>query len=268
MTCVSVARVSRACVPTASVPAPARIDGAEVERLHALLSSEFRSPSLNGMANQIAAGPELLEYVREFSLREDEILRGLRSLTAGLPGGEALQVSPEEGQFLAFLVAATGVTDVLEIGTFTGYSTLCMARALPASGRLITCDITSRWPEIGAEHWRRAGVADRIDVRIGDASDTLEKLLADGFADRFGLVFLDADKIGYPRYYELALKLLRPGGVLVVDNTLFFGRVVDPLATDPDTEGVRALNALVRDDERVDVSMLPVADGLTLVRRR
>ncbi|MDH6699184.1 O-methyltransferase [Streptomyces griseoviridis] len=220
------------------------------------------------MANQIAAGPELLEYVREFSLREDDILRDLRLLTVGLPGGEAMQVMAEEGQFLAFLIAATGVTDVLEIGTFTGYSTLCMARALPAEGRLITCDITERWPEIGAEHWRRAGVAERIDVRIGAAVDTLEKMLADGFADHFGLVFIDADKVNYPRYYELALRLVRPGGVVVVDNTLFFGRVVDPLAVDADTAGVRALNAVVRDDERVDVSMLPVADGITLVRRR
>ncbi|MEU7322016.1 class I SAM-dependent methyltransferase [Streptomyces griseoviridis] len=220
------------------------------------------------MANQIAAGPELLEYVREFSLREDDILRDLRLLTVGLPGGEAMQVMAEEGQFLAFLIAATRVTDVLEIGTFTGYSTLCMARALPAEGRLITCDITERWPEIGAEHWRRAGVAERIDVRIGAAVDTLEKMLADGFADHFGLVFIDADKVNYPRYYELALRLVRPGGVVVVDNTLFFGRVVDPLAVDADTAGVRALNAVVRDDERVDVSMLPVADGITLVRRR
>ncbi|AZS89532.1 class I SAM-dependent methyltransferase [Streptomyces griseoviridis] len=220
------------------------------------------------MANQIAAGPELLEYVREFSLREDDILRDLRLLTVGLPGGEAMQVMAEEGQFLAFLIAATGVTDVLEIGTFTGYSTLCMARALPAEGRLITCDITERWPEIGAEHWRRAGVAERIDVRIGAAVDTLEKMLAAGFADHFGLVFIDADKVNYPRYYELALRLVRPGGVVVVDNTLFFGRVVDPLAVDADTAGVRALNAVVRDDERVDVSMLPVADGITLVRRR
>ncbi|MFJ8278624.1 O-methyltransferase [Streptomyces griseoviridis] len=220
------------------------------------------------MANQIAAGPELLEYVREFSLREDDILRDLRLLTVGLPGGGAMQVMAEEGQFLAFLIAATGVTDVLEIGTFTGYSTLCMARALPAEGRLITCDITERWPEIGAEHWRRAGVAERIDVRIGAAVDTLEKMLADGFADHFGLVFIDADKVNYPRYYELALRLVRPGGVVVVDNTLFFGRVVDPLAVDADTAGVRALNAVVRDDERVDVSMLPVADGITLVRRR
>ncbi|GAB2934662.1 O-methyltransferase [Streptomyces heilongjiangensis] len=220
------------------------------------------------MAHQTAVGPELLEYVRDFSLREDDILRDLRLLTAGLPGGKTMQVSAEEGQFLAFLIAATGVTDVLEIGTFTGYSTLCMARALPPRGRLITCDISERWPEIGAEHWRRAGVAERIEVRIGAAVDTLETLYAEGLSESFGLVFIDADKANYPRYYERALRLVRPGGLLVVDNTLFFGRVIDPLADDPDTAGVRELNAVIRDDRRIDVSMLPVADGITLVRRR
>ncbi|MFI1584667.1 class I SAM-dependent methyltransferase [Embleya sp. NPDC020630] len=220
------------------------------------------------MANQIASGSELLEYVREFSLREDEILRDLRRATAELPAGETMQVMPEEGQFLAMLVTATGVADVLELGTFTGYSTLCMARALPPQGRLITCDISARWPEIGAEYWRRAGVCERIEVRIGAAIDTLEEMIAEGRHGEFGLVFIDADKRNYPRYYELALQLVRPGGLLVLDNTLFFGRVVDPLAVDADTVGVREVNARIRDDRRVDICMLPMADGITLVRRR
>ncbi|MET8171723.1 O-methyltransferase [Streptomyces clavifer] len=220
------------------------------------------------MANQIAAGPELLEYVREFSLREDGILRELRLTTAELPGGQAMQVMAEEGQLLAFLIAATGVVDVLEIGTFTGYSTLCMARALPPGGRLVTCDISGRWPEIGADYWRRAGVLDRIEVRIGAATETLEKMLTDDGPGQFGLVFIDADKANYPQYYELALRLVRQGGLLVVDNTLFFGRVIDPLADDADTAGVREVNARIRDDRRVDVCMLPMADGITLVRRR
>ncbi|MFE5844419.1 O-methyltransferase [Streptomyces niveus] len=220
------------------------------------------------MANQLAAGSELLAYVREFSLREDAILRDLRRTTAELPGGEAMQVMAEEGQFLAFLVAVTGVTDVLEIGTFTGYSTLCMARALPPGGKLVTCDVTDRWPEIAADYWRRAGVHERIDVRIGQAVETLEEMVSKGWADRFGLVFIDADKANYPAYYELALRLVRPGGLVVVDNTLFFGRVVDPAADDADTAGVREINARIRDDRRVDVSMLPMADGITLVRRR
>ncbi|MFE5326239.1 O-methyltransferase [Embleya sp. NPDC056575] len=220
------------------------------------------------MADQITGGPELLEYVREFSLREDDILRDLRRTTAELPAGKSMQVMPEEGQFLAMLVAATGAAEVLEIGTFTGYSTLCMARALPSHGRLVTCDISARWPEIGAEYWRRAGVFERIEVRIGAATETLEEMIAEGRSGAFGLVFIDADKANYPRYYELALHLVRPGGLLVLDNTLFFGRVVDPLAVDPDTAGVREVNATIRDDRRVDICMLPMADGITLVRRR
>ncbi|OPC84075.1 SAM-dependent methyltransferase [Embleya scabrispora] len=220
------------------------------------------------MADQIAAGSELLGYVREFSLREDEILRDLRLMSAELPGGETMQVMPEEGQFLAMLVAATGAAEVLELGTFTGYSTLCMARALPPRGRLVTCDISARWPEIGVEYWRRAGVFDHIDVRIGAAMETLEEMIAEGRSGEFDLVFIDADKRNYPDYYELCLRLVRPGGLLVLDNTLFFGRVVDPLAEDADTVGVREVNARIRDDRRVDICMLPLADGVTLVRRR
>ncbi|MFJ4961976.1 O-methyltransferase [Streptomyces sp. NPDC088729] len=220
------------------------------------------------MAQQTSIGPELLRYVREFSLREDEILCELRRSTAELPGGESQQVMAEEGQFLAFLVAATGVRDILEIGTFTGYSTLCMARALPPQGSLVTCEVSERWTEIAADFWRRARVRERIDVRVGAAVDTLEELLAEGRLGSFGLVFIDADKANYPRYYELALRLVRPGGLLVLDNTLLAGRVIDPAAQDADTAGIREVNARIRDDPRVDVCMLPVADGITLVRRR
>ncbi|MER7167592.1 class I SAM-dependent methyltransferase [Micromonospora sp. NPDC000207] len=220
------------------------------------------------MANQVEIGPELLAYVREFSLREDDILRELRVHTGELPGGEAMQVMAEEGQLLALLVALIGATKVLEVGTFTGYSTLCMARSLPPHGRLVTCDISGRWPEVGADYWRRAGVSERIEVRIGAASETLEELISEGGEDSFDLVFVDADKTNYPRYYELALRLVRPGGLVVVDNTLFFGRVIDPTAEDPDTAGVRQVNVMIRDDDRVDVSLLAMADGITLARRR
>lgn len=220
------------------------------------------------MAEQIGMTPRLLEYVRDTSLREDDILRELREVTAGLPAGTAMQVPAEEGQLLAFLVRLTQAASVVEIGTFTGYSTLCMARALPVGGRLVTCDITDRWPSIGAEYWKRAGVDSVIDLRVGDAAKTLEGLLADEGPGVFDLVFIDADKANYPRYYELSLELLRPGGLVVVDNTLFFGRVADPEFTDADTAGVRELNARLREDERVELSMLTMADGITLARRK
>ncbi|MFF7264004.1 O-methyltransferase [Streptomyces sp. NPDC008159] len=220
------------------------------------------------MAEQIGMTPGLLEYVRQTSLREDDILQELREATAELPGGVALQVPAEEGQLLALLVRLTRAAAVLEIGTFTGYSTLCMARALPSHGRLVTCDITDRWPSIGAEFWKRAGVDGLIDLRVGDAAETLEKLLADEGQGVFDLVFIDADKANYPRYYELSLELLAPGGLVVVDNTLFFGRVTDPQFTDADTAGIRELNARLRADERVDLSMLTMADGITLARRK
>ncbi|MER7006045.1 class I SAM-dependent methyltransferase [Dactylosporangium sp. NPDC000555] len=202
------------------------------------------------------------------SLREDDLLRELREETSGLPGGRAMQVLAEEGQLLALLAGLVNARAVLEIGTFTGYSTLCLARALPPQGRVVTCDVTDRWPAIGAPYWRRAGVADRIDLRVADAAETLEKILAEDGRGVFDLVFVDADKANYRRYYELSIALVRPGGLIVVDNTLFFGRVVDPDLQDPDTVGVRELNAVLRDDDRVELSMLAVADGITLARRR
>ncbi|MEU1866293.1 O-methyltransferase [Streptomyces gardneri] len=220
------------------------------------------------MADQILATPEIREYVRSVSSREDPILAELRAQTAGLPGGAAMQVMAEEGQLLALLVGLTGARSVLEIGTFTGYSTLCMARALPPGGTVVTLDLQGRWPAIGADYWRRAEVDDRIDVRIGDATQTLVALAAERGGESFDLVFIDADKANYGTYYEAALNLVRPEGLIVIDNTLFFGRVVDPDSNDPDTAAVRALNASLRDDPRVDVSMLTMADGITLARKK
>ncbi|MBC3839808.1 SAM-dependent methyltransferase [Streptacidiphilus sp. 4-A2] len=219
------------------------------------------------MANQTAATAELLDYVRQTSLRDDGILRELRETTARLPGGEAMQVLAEEGQLLALLVRLTGARSVLEIGTFTGYATLCMARALPSGGELVSCDLDERWPLIGADYWRRAGVEDRIDLRIAAAAETLKELLAQRGPCSFDLVFIDADKANYVRYYESSLELLRPGGLIVVDNTLFFGRVVQPEAQDPDTVGVRDLNRLLHRDPRVELSLLVMADGITLARK-
>jgi O-methyltransferase len=209
-----------------------------------------------------------MAYVGEMSLREDDVARELRELTDELPMGRAMRVMPEEGQFLGLLVGVTGARNVLEVGTFTGYSTLCLARALPAGGQLVTCDITSKWPDIGLEYWKRADVADRIEVRIGDGSETLGELLAERGEGAFDLAFIDADKSSYRTYYEKCLELLRPGGLIVVDNTLFFGRVIDPAAQDPDTVAVREFNSALRDDDRVEISLLPMADGITLIRKR
>lgn len=220
------------------------------------------------MATQLAVTEELLAYVEDVSHPEDEVLSALRTLTAELPGGRSMQVPPNEARFLALLVQLTGATRVLEIGTFTGYSTLAMARALPAGGRLVTCDISRKWTDIGAEHWARAGVAERIERRTGDARETLAELRATEGPDSFDLVFIDADKTSYPAYYEAALGLVRPGGLVVLDNTLYFGRVADPEADDPETRAIREVNQLMHADERVEICVLPLADGVTLARRK
>ncbi|CAL9584815.1 Putative O-methyltransferase_MSMEI_4947 [Streptomyces sp. enrichment culture] len=220
------------------------------------------------MAGQLALDDRLHDYVREMSLRDDDVLRDLRAETAGMPMLQAMLVLPEEAQFLALLVRLTGARDVLEVGTFTGYSSLCMARALPADGTLVTCDHSERWTRVAARYWQRAGVADRIDLRLADAGETLDRLTAERGPGSFDLAFVDADKTGYPRYYEQCLTLVRPGGLVVLDNTLFFGRVADPAAQDADTRTIRELNARLRDDDRVEISLLAVADGLTLARKK
>ncbi|WP_432103589.1 O-methyltransferase [Streptomyces sp. bgisy091] len=220
------------------------------------------------MAGQVCTSPELLDYVREMSLRNDEVLAGLRAETAGMPMLQAMLVQPEEAQFLALLVRLTGASRVLEIGTFTGYSSLCMARALPPGGRVVTCDISERWTSVATRYWEVAGVEDRIGLRLGDAAQTLKALIQESGPGSFDLAFVDADKANYRSYYEDALELVRPGGTLVLDNTLYFGKVVDPAAQDPDTAAIRELNTLLRDDDRVEISMLPVADGITIAHKK
>ncbi|MBV8541083.1 MAG: class I SAM-dependent methyltransferase [Pseudonocardiales bacterium] len=220
------------------------------------------------MGGQIDVTDELLDYVRRVSLRDDAILSDLRAATAALPAGRVMQVMPEEAQLLALLVSVTNANRVLEIGTFTGYSTLCMARALPADGRLVTCDISEKWPAIASPYWERAGVADRIHVRIGDAGETLAELLAAQGPDSFDFVFIDADKANYRRYYEDAVTLVKPGGLVAIDNTLFLGRVIDPTAQDPDTTAIRELNATLHDDDRVEMCLLVMADGITLIHKK
>lgn len=216
------------------------------------------------MATQVAVTSVVSEYVRAVSVREDGVLRELREVTAELPAGAALQVSPEEGQLLGLLAGICRARTVVEVGTYTGYASLCLARAVGPGGRVITCDVTARWPDIGRPYWERAGVAERIDLRIGPAADTLQQI-ADGSVD---LVFIDADKTSYEQYFERALALIHDDGLIVVDNTLYFGRVVDDDARDADTEAIRAFNAARAVDGRVEIAMLPVADGITLIRRR
>lgn len=205
-------------------------------------------------------------YLRTVSLREPGILRRLREATAALPEAH-LQIAPEEGQFLQLLVRLLGAHRVLEIGTFTGYSALWMALALPEDGLLVTCDSSEEWTAIARQYWQEAGLAERIDLRLGPASESLAALVEEE-RGHYDLAFIDADKEGYDGYYEACLKLLRSGGLVVVDNTLWYGRPADPEDQDADTVAIRQFNDKLHADERVDLSLLPLVDGVTLARKR
>ncbi|NCF10529.1 MAG: SAM-dependent methyltransferase [Gammaproteobacteria bacterium] len=210
---------------------------------------------------------EALEtYLREVSLREPGILRRLREETAGLPEAQ-MQIAPEQGQFLNLLVGLLGAKRIIEVGTFTGYSALWMAQALPEDGRLVACDVSEEWTDIARRYWAEAGVAERIDLRLAPALETLEALLEEE-RGHYDLAFIDADKANYEAYYEACLKLLDSTGLVVIDNTLWSGRVIDPEADDEDTVAIRQFNDKLHADERVDLSLLPLADGLTLARKR
>lgn len=209
----------------------------------------------------------LAAYARKVSLREPSVLARLREETAALEEAN-MQVGPEQGQFMSLLVELLGVERVLEVGTFTGYSALAMALALPPEGRIVTCDVSDEWTAIARRYWDEAGVSDRIELRLGPALETLDGLLAEGLAGRFDFAFIDADKPSYERYFERAFALVRPGGLIAVDNVLWDGAVADPEAADPDTIAIRAFNEKLRVDDRVTLSLVPIGDGLTLARRR
>ena len=208
----------------------------------------------------------LYHYLQAVSPEEPDMLRQLREATAGLPEA-GMQITPEQGRFMALLVRLTGARNVLEIGVFTGYSALAVLLALPDTGRLVACDISEDWTAIARRYWELAGVDARVDLCIGPALATLDRLLAEGRAGQFDLAFIDADKTGYDAYYEHCLDLLRPGGMIILDNLLWGGKVADPACTDADTVALRALNAKLRDDSRVAYSLLPVADGLGLAMK-
>ena len=210
---------------------------------------------------------DLHRYLLEVSLREPPLLTRLREETAGR-GDSGMQIAPEQGQFMALLVELLGAEQVLEIGTFTGYSALAMALALPPQGRILTCDIDPETTAIAQRYWQEAGVAEKIELRLAPALESLDAMLAEGTAEHFDFAFIDADKENYGPYYEKALALLRPGGLIAVDNVLWGGRVADPSAEDADTRAIRALNAKLHEDTRISLSILSLGDGLTLARKR
>ena len=207
------------------------------------------------------------KYLLDHSLREPEPAAALRAATAKLPYG-GMQISPEQGQLMGLLVHAIGARRAIEIGTFTGYSALWVALALPSDGRLVCCDVSAEWTALGKPYWEQAGIAGKIDLRLAPAMDTLDRLLADGQAGAYDFAFIDADKTGYDGYYERCLKLLRRGGLVAIDNVLWGGDVADPKKRSADTLALRALNRKLHHDARVSLSMLPVGDGLTLALKR
>jgi predicted O-methyltransferase YrrM len=211
--------------------------------------------------------PKVMAYIGAHSLRELPLAAELRAETAKLPEA-GMQVPPEEGQFLSLLVQAIGAKRCLEIGTFTGYSALTVAMALPADGRLVCCDVSEAWTGMARRYWARAGVEGKIDLRIAPALETLSALLAAGGAGTFDFIFIDADKPNYAAYYERALELVRVGGIIAFDNTLWSGAVADAKDQTENTRALRALNDLLHKDERVTISLLPLGDGVTLAMKR
>ena len=210
---------------------------------------------------------DLYRYLVEHTLREHPAQAALRAATAAHPHA-GMQISPEQGQFMALLVKMLGARRALEIGVFTGYSALTVALALPADGRLLACDISDEYTRVGRPYWEQAGVANKIELRLAPAIETLDARLAGGEAGQYDFAFVDADKTSYDAYYERCLQLLRPGGLMAIDNTLWSGKVAHPAAGDAATAALQALNAKLHVDARIDVSLLPIGDGLTLARKR
>ncbi len=220
------------------------------------------------MANKtLNLNVQLYDYVLDVGLREAAVLRRLRVATEQ-EKMSVMRSAPEQGQFMAMLLKLTGARRALEIGTYTGYGTLWMALALPEDGEILTCDISGHWTSVARHFWKEAEVLDKIHLKLRPALETLNALLATGQSETFDFAFIDADKVNYDAYYEACLKLIRPGGLICVDNTLWGGSVVDSDKHDTDTRAIRALNTKLKGDGRIELSMLPIADGLTLALKR
>jgi predicted O-methyltransferase YrrM len=210
---------------------------------------------------------KLSEYYARVAVRESPLFSDLRQETAALPMAR-MQIAPEQAQLMAMLVKLMRARRCIEIGVFTGYSSLAVAQALPADGQLLACDVNEEWTAIARRYWARGGVQQKIRLVVAPALETLDAEFAAGQAGTYDFAFIDADKTGYAGYYERCLKLLRPGGLIAVDNTLWSGRVADPAVTDEDTEALRNFNERVANDARVDLCLVPIADGLTLLRKK
>ena len=213
--------------------------------------------------------PSLYRYLLQIGIREAPVLQQLREDTmARFPEHINMQIAPEQGAIMSMLVELIGARKTLDVGVFTGYSALAVALALPRDGSVIACDINEQWTSFASKYWSKAGVAEKIDLRLDPAIETMEALLSEGCADTFDFVFLDAEKTEYEDYYERAITLLRPGGLCAIDNVLWSGKPVEDSAEDKDTVAIRSFNKLVHADKRVSVSLVPIADGLTLARKR
>lgn len=215
----------------------------------------------------IKVSEELYDYILSVSLREPEILRRLREETAPYPHS-MMQISPDQGQFMALLVRLIAATRTIELGVYTGYSSLSVALALPPDGKIIACDVNEEWTSMATRYWAEAGVSHKVDLRLAPAMETLDGLLAEGRSGSFDFIFIDADKENYEGYYERSFELLRVGGIIAVDNVLWSGRVLDPLWHDRDTKAIRAFNSKLLSDDQILLSMVPIADGLTLAVKR
>jgi len=210
---------------------------------------------------------QLYDYLLSISLREPDILASLREETAKHPISR-MQIAPEQGQFMELLVQLMGARKTIEIGVFTGYSSLCVALALPPNGQIIACDVSEEYTAIARRYWEAAGVANKISLQLGPAINTLDKLIAEGQAGTFDFAFIDADKENYEAYFERSLQLVRNGGLIVIDNVLWSGRVADPQVQDTNTTALRSFNDKLRNDPRVTLSVVPIGDGLTLALKR